>query len=52
MTEAPRSLKLPDGMIHSHLSKVVAPSIEREMRGVRPSPMVIGSLGAKGSAAR
>ena len=39
MTEAPRSLKLPVGMNHSHFSSAGAPRIVRGTSGVQPSPM-------------
>ena len=45
MTLAPRSLKLPVGMNHSHFSSAGAPCSVRRISGVQPSPMVIGSSG-------
>ncbi len=52
MTLAPRSLKLPVGMNHSHLSSAGAPAIRRSTSGVQPSPMLIGAGQASGKAAR
>jgi hypothetical protein len=52
MTEAPRSLKLPVGMNHSHFSSAVAPPKLRGTSGVQPSPMLIGLPARDGSAAR
>jgi hypothetical protein len=52
MTEAPRSLKEPVGMNHSHFSSAVAPPTERGTSGVRPSPMLIGAPWSGGRAAR
>ena len=52
ITEAPRSLKLPVGMNHSHFSSAVAPPKLRGTSGVQPSPMVIGAPASGGSAAR
>jgi hypothetical protein len=45
-------LKLPVGMNHSHFSNTGAPCSVRRISGVQPSPMVIGSSGWNGSAAR
>ena len=45
ITLAPRSLKLPVGMNHSHFSNAGAPYSVRPISGVQPSPRVIGSSG-------
>ena len=45
MTLAPRSLKLPVGISHSHFRWTSAPWMVRRSRGVVPSPRVIGSVG-------
>ena len=52
MTLAPRSLKLPVGMNHSHFSSTSAPCRRRGTRGVQPSPIVIGLSVCIGKAAR
>ena len=51
MTEAPRSLKLPVGENHSSLNSAGTPRQLRETRGVKPSPIVIGSGTSTGRAA-
>jgi len=51
MTEAPRSLKEPVGMNHSHFSSAVPSPRRASTRGVQPSPMLIGLAGRKGRAA-
>ena len=50
MTLAPRSLKLPVGMSHSHLSSAGASCRVRGISGVQPSPMLMRS--AAGAAGR
>jgi hypothetical protein len=52
MTLAPRSLKLPVGMSHSHLIHAGAPRSVRNSKGVQPSPRLIGSSVSDGNAAR
>ena len=51
MTEAPRSLKEPVGMNHSHFSSAVPPARARSTSGVQPSPMLMRLAGWKGRAA-
>ena len=51
ITLAPRSLKLPVGMNHSHFRCAVPPCSARRSSGVQPSPIVIGASTCIGSAA-
>jgi hypothetical protein len=52
ITEAPRSLKEPEGISHSHFTSASAPAIGCASSGVQPSPSVMGAPVSGGSAAR